>query len=80
MDKRFFNLFNLTEDQAIALLETPIADLADPSEKYIAVSHLINFNTEKTINALIHAIETTDVSNVDEIGRASCRERVLMPV
>lgn len=66
MDKRFFNLFNLTEDQAIALLETPIEDLADPSEKYIAVSHLINFNTEKTIKALIHAIETTDVSNVDE--------------
>ena len=66
MDKRFFNLFNLTEDQAIALLETPIADLADPSEKYIAVSHLINFNTEKTINALIHAIETTDITNVDE--------------
>jgi len=66
VDRRFFNLFNLTEDQAIALLETPIADLADPSEKYIAVSHLINFNTEKTIKALIHAIETTDVSNVDE--------------
>jgi bilin biosynthesis protein len=54
----------LIEDQAIALLETPIADLADPSEKYIAVSHLSNFNTEKT--ALIHSIETTDVNNVDE--------------
>lgn len=66
MDKRFFNLFNLTEDQAIALLETPIADLADPSEKYIAVSHLINFNTEKTIKALIHTIETTNISDVDE--------------
>lgn len=66
MDKRFFNLFNLTEDQAIELLETPIADLADPSEKYIAVSHLINFNTEKTIQALIKAIETADITNVDE--------------
>jgi bilin biosynthesis protein len=66
VDKRFFNLFNLTEDQAIELLETPIAMLKDPSEKYIAVSHLINFNTEKTVNALIKAIETTDVTDVDE--------------
>ena len=66
MDKRFFNLFNLTEDQAIAILETPIKELEDPSEKYIAVSHLINFDTEKTIQALIRAIETSNVAEVDE--------------
>lgn len=66
MDKRFFNLFNLTEDQAIAILETPIKELEDPSEKYIAVSHLINFDSEKTIQALIQAIETSNVSEVDE--------------
>ena len=66
MDKRFFNLFNLTEDQAIAILETPIKELEDPSEKYIAVSHLINFDSEKTIQALIRAIETSNVAAVDE--------------
>ena len=66
MDKRFFNLFNLTEDQAIAILETPIKELEDPSEKYIAVSHLINFDSEKTIRALIRAIETSNVAEVDE--------------
>ena len=66
MDKRFFNLFNLTEDQAIAILETPIKELEDPSEKYIAVSHLINFESEKTIQALIRAIETSNVAEVDE--------------
>ena len=66
MDKRFFNLFNLTEDQAIVILETPIKELEDPSEKYIAVSHLINFDTEKTIQALIRAIETSNVAEVDE--------------
>ena len=66
MDKRFFNLFNLTEDQAIAILETPIKELEDPSEKYIAVSHLINFDSEKTIQALIRAIETSNVAEVDE--------------
>ena len=66
MDKRFFNLFNLTEDQAIAILQTPIKELEDPSEKYIAVSHLINFDSEKTVQALIRAIETSNVSEVDE--------------
>ena len=66
MDKRFFNLFNLTEDQAIVILETPIKELEDPSEKYIAVSHLINFDSEKTVQALIRAIETSNRSEVDE--------------
>ena len=79
MDKRFFNLFNLTEDQAIAILETPIKELEDPSEKYIAVSHLINFDSEKTIQALIRAIETSNVAEVDEPrrgwGKASLEPR-----
>lgn len=49
----------------IALLKTAIADLADLSETNIVVSHLINFNTENN-KALIHAIEMTDISNVNE--------------
>ena len=60
MDKRFINLFNLTEDQAIALLDTPQDQLDEEDSRYIAASHLVNFPTEKTIAALIRAIQTTD--------------------
>ena len=60
MDKRFFNLFNLTEEQAIAILETPAEKLDDPYDRYIAASHLVNFSTEKSIAALIVAVENTD--------------------
>jgi bilin biosynthesis protein len=60
MDKRFINLFNLTEDQAIALLDTPQDQLDEEDSRYIAASHLVNFPTEKTVAALIRAIQTTD--------------------
>jgi bilin biosynthesis protein len=60
MDKRFINLFNLTEDQAIGLLDTPQDQLDEEDSRYIAASHLVNFPTEKTIAALIRAIQTTD--------------------
>jgi bilin biosynthesis protein len=60
MDKRFINLFNLTEDQAIALLDTPQDQLDEEDSRYIAASHLVNFPTEKTIAALVRAIQTTD--------------------
>jgi bilin biosynthesis protein len=60
MDKRFINLFNLTEDQAIGLLDTPQDQLNEEDSRYIAASHLVNFPTEKTIAALIRAIQTTD--------------------
>lgn len=60
MDKRFFKLFNLTEEQAIAILETPADKLDDPYDRYIAASHLVNFSTSKSIAALIAAVENTD--------------------
>jgi bilin biosynthesis protein len=66
MDKRFFNLFNLTEDEAIALLDTPIGDLDDPSDKYIAASHLINYPTEASIAALMRVIQTSDPAILDD--------------
>ncbi len=56
MDKRFFNIFNLTEDRAIALLKKPLDELEDKSERYVAASHLINFPTERSIQALIDTI------------------------
>jgi bilin biosynthesis protein len=60
MDKRFFNFFNLTEDQAIALLDTPPDQLSEDDSRYVAASHLINFPTERSIQALIRAVQQTD--------------------
>lgn len=60
MDKRFFKLFNLTEEQAIAILQTPADQLDDPYDRYIAASHLVNFSTEQSIAALIVAVENSD--------------------
>lgn len=55
-NKRFFNIFNLTEAEAIELLDTPCDKLAEDESRYVAASHLINFATEASINALIRAI------------------------
>lgn len=60
MDQRFFKLFNLTEDQAIALLDTPQDQISEDDSRYIAASHLVNFPTERSINALIRAVQQTD--------------------
>jgi bilin biosynthesis protein len=59
-DKRFFNIFNLTEAEAIALLDTPCEKLAEDESRYVAASHLINFQTEASISALIRAIHNLD--------------------
>ncbi|BAY60093.1 PBS lyase HEAT domain protein repeat-containing protein [Calothrix brevissima NIES-22] len=69
MDKRFFNLFNLTEDQAIALLDTPQDQVSENDSRYIAASHLVNFPTDKSINALIRAVQQTDPSLDNRIVR-----------
>jgi bilin biosynthesis protein len=59
-NKRFFNIFNLTEAEAIELLDTPLDRLAEDESRYVAASHLINFNTEASINALMRAIDNDD--------------------
>ncbi|NJP11349.1 MAG: HEAT repeat domain-containing protein [Leptolyngbyaceae cyanobacterium RU_5_1] len=69
MDKRFFNLFNLTEDEAIALLDTPQDQLNEDDSRYVAASHLINFPTERSINALMRAVQNTDPSLDNRIAR-----------
>lgn len=69
MDQRFFNLFNLTEEQAIALLDTPQDQMKEDDSRYIAASHLVNFPTESAINALIRAIQNTDSSLENRIVR-----------
>ena len=69
MDKRFRNLFNLTEAEAIALLDTPLDQLGEDDSRYIAASHLANFPTEASINALIRAIHNTEPSLDNRIVR-----------
>ena len=59
-NKRFFNIFNLTEAEAIELLDTPCDKLAEDESRYVAASHLINFDTEASINALLRAIANDD--------------------
>ncbi|ELS05273.1 PBS lyase HEAT-like repeat protein [Xenococcus sp. PCC 7305] len=74
MDNRFANMFNLTEDHAIALLKKPLEELKDKSERYVAASHLINFPTERSINALIETIEDTNPDMFHRIARRKAVE------
>ncbi len=74
MDKRFFNIFNLTEDQAIALLKTPLEELEDKSDRYVAASHLINFPTQESIAALIETIQDPDQAMYHRIARRKAVE------
>lgn len=69
MDKRFFKLFNLTEDQAIALLDTPQDQIGEEDSRYIAASHLVNFATERSIQALMRAVQQTDPALDNHIVR-----------
>jgi bilin biosynthesis protein len=74
MDKRFFNFFNLTEDEAIAILDTPPDRVGEDDSRYIAASHLVNFPTEKSIAALIRAIQQTDPTLDNRIVRRKAVE------
>ena len=75
MDRRFFNMFpGLSEEKAIAILRTPLAELEDPSELYIAASHLINFPSEASIDALIDTIRNTNPEQAHHIARRKAIE------
>ena len=69
MDKRFFSFFNLTEERAIELLDTPQAEISEDDSRYIAASHLINFNTDRSIQALIRAVQQDDPALDNRIVR-----------
>jgi bilin biosynthesis protein len=70
MEKRFSKLFNLTEEQAIALLDTPQAQINEESDsRYIAASHLVNYPTQQSIEALIRAVQNTDATLDNRIVR-----------
>lgn len=74
MDNRFSNIFNLTEDQAIALLKKPLNTEDGTSERYVGAAHLINFPTERAINALIEAIADHDPALANQIARRKAVE------
>lgn len=74
MDNRFSNIFNLTEDQAIALLKKPLNTEDGTSERYVGAAHLINFPSERSINALIEAIGDRDPALENRIARRKAVE------
>ena len=58
MNNPFLNLFpGLTEEKAIELLETPLEELKESYHRYLATSHLVNFPTERSINALMRVLK-----------------------
>ena len=69
MDNRFSNIFNLTEDQAIALLKKPLNNEDGTSERYVGAAHLINFPSQRSIQALMEAIEDHDPALENRIAR-----------
>ncbi|WP_055074016.1 HEAT repeat domain-containing protein [Pseudanabaena sp. 'Roaring Creek'] len=75
MDKRFYSFFNLTEDRAIAILDTPQNQIGEDDSRYIAASHLVNFNSEKTISALVRAIHQTVPETVPEMDNQIVRRK-----
>lgn len=69
MDKRFFSFYNLTEEEAIAVLDTPQDQVEAHDSRYVAAAHLVNFPTPAAIEALIRAIENRDPSLDNRIVR-----------
>jgi len=69
-----FNIYGLTEDQAIALLNTPPEQLADATDRYVAVSHLASFPTQRSIDALIQAVQSPGQELYDRITRRKAVE------
>ncbi|MEM9008497.1 MAG: HEAT repeat domain-containing protein, partial [Cyanobacteria bacterium P01_F01_bin.86] len=65
MSKRPLSVFKLTEDHAIELLETPPEQLEDPADRYIAASQLVNHPSDRTLKALIAAVQlpVTDLNS-----------------
>lgn len=57
MKQPSFSIFHLTEEQAITLLSTPPEQLEEPADRYIAASRLVEYPSERTVQALMQAID-----------------------
>ncbi|MEO0540844.1 MAG: HEAT repeat domain-containing protein [Cyanobacteria bacterium P01_A01_bin.105] len=69
MDKRFANIFGLDEAQSIALLDTPLDQLAADDSRYVAAAQLANYPSAASIEALVRAVHNTDESLDNKITR-----------
>ncbi|CCH65886.1 Bilin biosynthesis protein CpeY [Richelia intracellularis HM01] len=87
MDKRFFKLFNLTEEEAIAILDKSPGQLGENDSRYVAASHLASFPTEASINSLIRAVKNTESSlenrivrrkSIESLGHLKARQALLL--
>ncbi|MGC1305965.1 MAG: HEAT repeat domain-containing protein [Phormidesmis sp.] len=74
MDNRFSGLFNLSEAQAIEILDGPANDSDEASSRYIAASHLANFDTEPAVAALMRAVNNADPDLDNRIVRRKAAE------
>jgi bilin biosynthesis protein len=74
MDNRFSRLFNLTEAQAIEILDGPADDSDEASGRYIAASHLVNFDTAASVAALVRAAQNADPDLDNRIVRRKAVE------
>ena len=74
MSNRFSRLFNLTEAQAIEVLDSAAKDSDEASNRYIAASHLVNFNTPDAIASLTRAVENNDEDLDNRIVRRKAVE------
>lgn len=74
MDKRFSSLFQITEEQAIKLLQTPLEQLEDKSDRYAAASHLVRFKSDRSIKALMEAIAVCDDQMYNQITKRKAIE------
>ena len=74
MDKRFVGLFNLSEAEAIRLLNTPQAQIGENESRYIAAAHLANFPSPEAIAALMGAVQMSDPSLDNRIVRRKAVE------
>ena len=57
MAQSSFSIFYLTEDQAIDLLLTSPEQLEDPTDRYIAASRLVDYPSERAIQALLKVVQ-----------------------
>lgn len=62
MDNRFSNMFGLSEEESITLLDTPLEALKDEpgNPRYVAATQLANFPSERSVQALVRAIHNTN--------------------
>ena len=74
MTNRFSRMFNLTEAQAIEILDAPAKDSEEASNRYIAASHLANFDSQAAIAALIRAVDRSDSDLDNRIVRRKAVE------